>query len=191
MKPMLSIALLSAALTAGATEPVNGNVAVMESAGECVIHVAREEIEYGVMTNWQLQKTDKPGVLTPGERTVPVTVTCAHSQPFNLRLSGERNARGQLRYGRYGWMRVQITNLHLDGKSVSFALRGGQGDNRQLVFGSAVLHEDSIITPWMDGHAARGRTMAFEIVLEPRVAEGNSSVSAPDVSEGSIRLTLE
>ncbi|CCG88530.1 hypothetical protein EPIR_3167 [Erwinia piriflorinigrans CFBP 5888] len=157
----------------------------------CVIRTVREVIDYGVLSRWQLQETSRAGELTPGARTLPVTVACPYAQSFRLRIDGTSSVAGQVRYGRSGWLKLQASNLRVDGMFSGMTVASPDKGSRSVSVGNAALEDGSVIIPNNGGQAVTGRTVTFDLVIEPRLAEKDNRVTVPLESEAGLRITLE
>lgn len=157
----------------------------------CVISAGGSMVDYGVMSRWQLQETGRGGELTPGVRTIPVTVACAFTQDFRLRIAGHSSMAGQVRYGNSAWLKLRVSNLRVDGRSTGIVVTSPDEGAREVASGSSAVSDGSLFSPFSDGQRVTGRTVTFDLKLEPRLSEQDSRVGAPTESEAGLRITLE
>lgn len=186
--------LLLASTTATATvEPgfSDGDAPMQADRSRCVISAGGRMVDYGVMSRWQLQETGRGAELTPGVRTLPVTVACGYTQEFRLRMVGNSSLAGQVRYGNSGWLKMRVNNLRVDGRATGIVVSSVDEGAREVPSGSASVSDGSLFTPYSDGQRVTGRTVTFDLVMEPRLSERDSRVAAPTESEAGLRITLE
>lgn len=194
MMNKLILTLLMACTTAtAAVEPgfSVGEPPIPEDRSRCVISAGSGTVDYGVMSRWQLLPTGRGGELTPGLRTLPVTIACAYSQDFRLRIAGSSSMAGQVRYGNSGWLKLRVSNLRVDGRATGIVVTSPDEGTREAASGSAAIVDGSLFSPHSDGQKVQGRTVTFDLKLEPRLSERDSRVGAPTESEAGLRITLE
>jgi hypothetical protein len=168
-----------------------GNGSIQEDRSQCMIRAGREVVDYGVLSRWQLQETSRAGELTPGARSLPVTIACPYAQNFRISINGTSNVGRLVRYGRSGWLKLQATNLRVDGMPTGMTVESPDEGSRAVTSGTAALEDGSVIIPRNGGQIVTGRTVTFDLVLEPRLAEHASRVTAPLESEAGLRITLK
>lgn len=191
-KFILSLLLISSTAMA-ATEPgfSGEELPIQTDRSRCIINAGGRMVDYGVMSRWQLQDTGRDGELTPGARTLPVTVACAFTQEFQLKIAGNSSMAGQVRYGNSGWLKLRVNNLRVDGRATGIIVTSPDEGTREVASGSSAVSDGSVFSPYRDGQKVTGRTVTFDMMLEPRLSERDSRVGAPTESEAGLRITLE
>lgn len=188
----LMLLLVSITLTTTAASGVSdGQAPVQADRSRCVISAGGSTVNYGVMSRWQLQETYRGGELTPGIRTLPVTVACAFTQDFRMRIAGNSSTAGEVRYGNNGWLKLRVNNLRVDGRATGMVVTSPAEGAREAASGSATVSDGSVFSPCSDGQKVTGRTVTFDLIVEPRLSGRDTRVGAPTTSEAGIRITLE
>lgn len=82
----------------------------------CRLSVSNPVINYGMMSRWQVEDIGA-GRVSPGTRSLTVSVVCPYSRTMSLRVEGE-NREGGLRYGEHGTTRLRLLDAQLDGNAV-------------------------------------------------------------------------
>lgn len=191
-KFILALLLVCTTATAAMEPGFSGGEPLMQAdRSHCVISAGGRMVDYGVMSRWQLQETGRGAELTPGVRTLPVTVACAYTQEFRLRMVGNSNLAGQVRYGNSGWLKMRVNNLRVDGRATGIVVSSPNESAREVASGSAAVSDGSLFSPYSEGQRVTGRTVTFNLILEPRLSERDSRVGAPTESEAGLRITLE
>ncbi|WBF46154.1 fimbrial protein [Serratia rubidaea] len=156
----------------------------------CSLSAGAPVIDYGVQSRWQLQDAGGPQRVTPGKRSLQLSVVCPYSQTMHLVLRGERAGNGELRYGERGSVALRLLDAQLDGQSVQIAAAtpdgviGGAGQT------SLRLQPDSGFTAVQNGRPLKGKSFTARIELEPVMPESDARVSARQVSEANLTLEL-
>jgi hypothetical protein len=157
----------------------------------CSLSAGGATVDYGVMSRWELQDaTGESNALTPGKRTVTVTVVCPYVQPMRLSLRGEAAANGNLRYGDKGHLRLHLREAELDGRSVQVATTTSNGVLNASPTSTLVLAPGQTFAAASGGAVASGRTLTLRLDLEPILPEGEARVSAQRISEAQLTLEL-
>ncbi|AHG19499.2 hypothetical protein Z042_07640 [Chania multitudinisentens RB-25] len=149
----------------------------------CTLSVSTPVIDYGNQSRWQLQDTTG-GQVTPGKRTLMLSVVCPYTQPLKLAL------RSDLRYGARGNINVSLSEAQLDGQSVQLASTTPEGVLNGVPANSLRLQPGSHFAAVQNGRLARGKSLTLRIEIEPLLAERDTRVSAHQSNEATLTMEL-
>ncbi len=77
----------------------------------CRMSVSHSVVDYGMMSRWQLQNIGN-GSVSPGTRSLTMSVFCPYSQTMYLQVHS-KNSDGGLRYGEHGIIRIRLLDALL------------------------------------------------------------------------------
>ncbi|WP_213878244.1 fimbrial protein [Pseudomonas sp. dw_358] len=175
---LLGLTLESAARAATMTLPVDVR---------CTVSFGNDQVDYGTVSRWQLQDAQTgPHEVTFGKRTLMLSVICPYSQTIRLRLYGERNASGDLRYGDRGRLILRLSDAQLDGKNVQLVSSRPDGVVEGSTHDSLWLQPGQVFAPGIDGKALTAR-----IEIEPILPETEARVGSLRSSESRFRIELK
>lgn len=149
----------------------------------CTLSVSASVIDYGNQSRWQLQDAAS-GQVTPGKRTLMLSVVCPYTQPFKLAL------RSDLRYGAQGKINVSLSQAQLDGQSIQLASTTMNGILDGSPDESLRLQSGSRFAAVQNGRLATGKSLTLRMEIEPLLAESDTHVSAHQSNEATLTLEL-
>lgn len=165
-----------------AAQPVQGS--------RCTVSAGSANIDYGSLTRGQMQNLSGRGSsLTPGLRSLPITVSCPYSRVMTLTINGDRAANGSLRYGEYGSIRMHLKNAQVDGHSVLLAYTTANGEIIGATVSSQELLPGKSVSAIVNGRPIQGYSLTAELEILPILPERASRVWERTLNEA--RLTLE
>lgn len=155
----------------------------------CTMSVSSPEVDYGVMSRWQLQ--DLPGgKVTPGSRSLTLSVACPYSRIMKLLVQGESREHEELRYGRRGVTQLRLLDVKLDGHPVELQTLTSTGE----LTGADNLATSLLVgqqwAPVILGRFAEGNTLTARLDIQPILPETEARVSSPQRSESMLTLRL-
>ncbi|KFK95640.1 MULTISPECIES: hypothetical protein [unclassified Serratia (in: enterobacteria)] len=157
----------------------------------CNMSLGAQTIDYGSKTRWELKSSSNtPSSLTPGKRTLMLSVICPYSQPIQFFLSGAGTAEGQLRYGDKGSLRLTIRDAKVDNNSVQLAISAQNGIITGQPQPLLMLKSDSGFSPTENGQAIKGKVFNAMLDIEPEIKEYDTKVTSPQINETSFTVTL-
>lgn len=175
---------------ARAVLPVADNGMTPPPDNRCSLSAGAPVVDYGVQSRWQLQDDGGSQRVTPGRRSLTLSVVCPYSQTMRLTLRGDMAGNGELRYGERGYVVLQLTDAQLDGQDVQTAaitldgtLSGGEQTSLRLLPGN-------IFAAVQNGQLARGKRFTARVEIKPVLPEQDARVAARQVSEASLTLEL-
>jgi len=190
---LLLIFLSGIAVSAGRTipepQPDHFNVSLPPQDRQCSVTVSSRDVDFGSLSRWQMQETSHGNALSPGERTLALSVSCPYSQPMHIKVHGDSAADGNLRYGHTGSLQLEIYDAQVDGQPVQMVpispdLIQKEGEQTRIFLrpdnGAAASRKGSLIT---------GKNFTVRLKVRPQLPESETRVTAPQQSE--TRLTLE
>lgn len=156
---------------------------------QCAISVSNNNIQYGQLSRWQLEKASTASnLLTPGKRTVSATISCPVSQIIRVRLRGDATVSESFRYGDKGVLSIRLINAWRDGQAFT-PDHIASGESRTVTSPlPRKIRPGDLLT---SGGEALVRTLALQFDIEPHLPESAARVSARTESEGRFVLTLE
>ena len=156
---------------------------------QCVMSVSNNNIHYGLLSRWQLEKIGSASnLLTPGKRTVSATVSCPVPQTIRVHLGGDTAVNENFRYGDKGVLSISLTGIQRDGQTVNPGYIAS-GEQRTMISPlPRKVRPGDVITSG-DGVPVRNLTLQFDI--EPHLSESAARVSVRTENEGRFVLTLE
>ncbi|WNJ78476.1 fimbrial protein [Cedecea neteri] len=158
---------------------------VMAVDPRCTISVGNGTINYGTQTKAQLQSSGPQ--LTPGKRTLMLSVACPFAREIRLGVQGDRTGDGSLRYGDLGQLKVRLVDAQLDGQPV--ALReistGGQSEEWNLSLKAGTRFEVS-----HNSLPLNGKSFSARLEIEPLISETAARVSHLTTSEARLSFDL-
>ncbi|MEG5569400.1 hypothetical protein VIW49_18745 [Enterobacter bugandensis] len=191
MKLSLSLILLSgsAARAMPVPQPDHFSSGLVPQDRLCSVTVSSRDVDFGSLSRWQMQETGRGNALSPGQRTLALSVSCPYSQPLHILVQGESAADGNLRYGQAGSLQLEIHDAHVDGQPVQMVpvsrdrvRKGGEQTRISLRpdNGAAASRNGSLIT---------GKNFTARLEVRPQLPESETRVTARQQSE--TLLTLE
>ncbi|WP_058974001.1 hypothetical protein [Type-D symbiont of Plautia stali] len=194
MKSMLMILILHSTLifanAAGAALPHSESDLTPPPDNRCNLSAGSPVIDYGVQSRWQLQDVGGPQRVTPGKRSLVLSVLCPYKKAMRLSLHGQRADNGELRYGERGSVTLRMLDAQLDGQSVQIVTTTPDGVTRDSgQMGQLLLpgHSFSVV---QNGHQVKGKSFTARIELEPVMPESAARVSVNQLSEANLTLEL-
>lgn len=157
----------------------------------CTVSFASQVIDYGTQSRWQLQEsTAGPHAVTPGKRTLMLSVVCPYNQAIRLTLHGERAVNGDVRYGESGSMTLQLLDAQLDGHRVQIVDTTPEGVIRGPALESLRLQPGQTFAPMANGQLPSGKAFTARIEIEPMLSEAAARVASLQSSEARFRLEV-
>ena len=156
---------------------------------QCVISVSNNNIHYGQLSRWQLEKASTASnLLTPGKRAVSATISCPVPQIIRVRLRGDATVSESFRYGDKGVLSIRLINAWRDGQTFTPDYIAS-GEQRTVTSPPPLKIRPGDIVTSGGGNPVRSLTLQFDI--EPHLPESAARVSARTETEGRFVLTLE
>lgn len=157
----------------------------------CNVSLGSSVVDYGVLSRWQLQDAagDRNSV-TPGKRTLMLSVACPYSQKMRLILRGERAVSGDLRYGERGSMTVKLLDAQLDGQSVQIVGTTPDGAINGAATDSRLLQPGQTFAVSAKGQLAKGKVLTAHLEIEPILSKAEARVSSRQTSEANLTVEL-
>lgn len=153
----------------------------------CRLSVSNPVVDYGLMSRWQLEDIGA-GRVSPGTRSLTVSVVCPYSRTMSLRVEGE-DREGGLRYGKHGTTR--LLDAQLDGNAVELRTVTPAGVITENGGQRLALNAGQRLAPVMQGRLAEGKTLTARLEIQPVLAEDDARVSSRQHSETMLTLTLD
>jgi hypothetical protein len=156
----------------------------------CSLSAGVTVIDYGTQSRWQLQEAGNGQNVSPGKRTLMVSVVCPYTQTMRLRLIGDKAANGNLRYGERGNLSLRLVEAQLDSQDVQLATTTPDGIMNGTS-GSARLLQPSVgVAATRNGQLAKGKNFTVRIEMEPMMPESAARVTTRQISEANLTLEL-
>ena len=172
-----------------APQPDHFGAGGMPQDRRCTINVSSQDVDFGTLSRWQMQETGRGNTVSPGQRTLALSVSCPYSQPLHIMVQGEPAGDGNLRYGHAGSLQLDIHDAQVDGQPVQLIpvsrdriRKGGEQAGLRLGPGSGVAAS-------RNGSLVSGKTFTARLEVRPQLPERETRVTARQQSE--TRLTLE
>lgn len=156
----------------------------------CQMSVSSPEIDFGEMSAGQLQELPGGRKLSPGKRTLTLSVSCPFSQPMRLMLRGERATNGEVRYGSKGSVELRMLDAQLDGQTIGLAIESDDRRRHRAGRPDVVLKPGDEVIAVRDGQPARGKNFSARIDVEPVLPERATRVPARETSTAMMVLEL-
>jgi hypothetical protein len=169
---------------------VIGASALLEGT-QCMVTVGPTTINYGSLSRWQLQKSGVAQHLTPGKRTLILTVTCPFNQEIRLSMEGNAAPNGQLRYGEEGYATVRLSEVMADGHEAMVALIEGDGNVVDTSETSLFIKPGSRWEVVNARGKVRARSVTARLEVEPIIPDWAAKVSGEQVSESALTLSVD
>lgn len=155
----------------------------------CTMSVSSPFVDYGLMSRWQL--LDLPGRrVTPGIRSTLLSVVCPHTRIIKLRVQGEINASGSLRYGEHGYTLFRLLDVQLDGNAGELRPLSPDGGLEDAAGEALPLTPEQRLVTLVRGQVAAGKTLTARLEIRPVLREEDARVSSIQRSESRLTLTL-
>lgn len=167
-----------------------GLAPVLPGETRCNLSVNTPVIDYGTQSRWQLQDAAASQGVTPGKRTLMVSVTCPTDRTIKLAMHGERSASGKLRYGNRGSVDLHVVDAQLDGQDVPLAAITSAGVLVGAPVSSMRLQPGNSFGPALNGKLAKGKNFSVRIELEPVLPESAARIHSREVNESSMTVEL-
>lgn len=188
---VLGLALSQSAEAISSLHGTHADVpSIMPIDTRCSLSAGAPVIDYGTQSRWQLQDADGSQKVTPGTRTLTLSVVCPYSQSMRLTLRGDRAANGDLRYGERGSVTVRLLDMQLDGQNVQVARTTPDGMINGAAESSLLLQPGNSFAATHNGLPIKGKSFTAHIELEPVMPESAARVSARQTSESQLTLEL-
>lgn len=155
----------------------------------CRLSVSNPVVDYGMMSRWQLEYIGA-GSVSPGTRSLTVSVVCPYSRTMSLRVEGE-DREGGLSYGEHGTIRLRLLDVQLDGNVVELRTVTPTGVITESGGHRLALNAGQRLAPVMQGRLAEGKTLTARLEIQPVLAEDDARVSSRQRSETLLTLTLD
>lgn len=156
----------------------------------CNLSVSHPVVDYGIMSRWQLEDV-AGGNVSPGTRSLTVSVICPYTRTMKLRVEGENSEQGGLRYGERGTTHLRLLDAQLDGKAVELRAVTPDGDLTENGGQALTLNAGQRLAPVIQGKLAEGKMLTARLEIQPVLAEGDARVSSQQRSETMLTLTLD
>ncbi|WP_447873302.1 fimbrial protein [Serratia fonticola] len=157
----------------------------------CRLSTGGGMIDYGNQSRWQLQAASTGGnALTPGKRTLTLSVICPYTQPLRLIMHGDRAANGALRYGDRGSTIVRLFDMQLDGQSVHIMNVTPAGLVNGTATDSYMLKPGETVAATLNGRLARGKVLTARLEIEPIMTNEEARVTMGTIKESLLTLEL-
>lgn len=189
------LALLMGVTGASAADPIlpptleANPMPILPPDTRCRLSVSNPVVDYGLMSRWQLEDIGA-GRVSPGARSLTVSVVCPYSRTMSLRVEGE-DREGGLRYGEHGTTRLRLLDAQLDGNAVELRTVTPAGVITESGGQRLVLKAGQRLAPVMQGRLAEGKTLTARLEIQPVLAEDDARVSSRQRSETMLTLTLD
>lgn len=160
----------------------------------CTLSAGSGEVNYGPLSRGQL--TPLPGrqsLLTPGARSLVLTVTCPDTRELMLTMQGIPSAKGggQLRYGDNGVILLSMTDASVDGEPVQLRTLDRTGGTGTRSAGSVSLMPGVSVVPVRQGKPVRGSVLTARLEMTPGLSDSSTRVAAPSTSDARFILELQ
>lgn len=155
----------------------------------CRLSISNPVVDYGVMSRWQLQAV-AGGRLSPGTRSLTLSVACPYPRAMKLLIEGEGGAQGGLRFGERGLTHLRLLNAQLDGNTVELRALTQAGTLAKHSGQAIALNAGQQVALVVQGRLAEGRTLTAQLEVKPVMSEDGARVSSRRRSESMFRLTL-
>lgn len=155
----------------------------------CRLSVSNPVVDYGMMSRWQLEDIGV-GSVSPGTRSLTISVVCPYSRTMSLRVEGEASE-GGLRYGEHGTTHLHLLDAQLDGNAVELRSVTPAGVITDSGGYRLALNAGQRLAPVIQGRLAEGKTLTARLEIQPVLAEGDAHVSSRQRSETMLTLTLD
>lgn len=163
--------------------------APLPADNQCHTSASTTIIDYGNQSRWQMQQLDGQKV-TPGKRTLLFNIVCPYSQPLRIRLRGKQASNGDLRYGEWGSIRLQIYDVRLDDQTLPIAFVTQDGRLISPAAPSMMLKPGNDFSPVSNGHAAQGKRLTARIDITPVLKESHARSAVRQSSDAEFSLEL-
>ncbi|CAI0828775.1 fimbrial protein [Serratia marcescens] len=156
----------------------------------CSLLVSNPVVDYGMMSRWQMEDMEA-GNVSPGTRSLMVSVVCPYSRTMRLRVEGEGSELGGLRYGERGATRLRLLDAQLDGNAVELRTITPADVITESGGHILALNTGQRLAPVIQGRLAEGKALTVRLEIQPVLAEGDARVGSQQRSETMFTLTLE
>ncbi|GAK27992.1 hypothetical protein [Serratia liquefaciens] len=156
----------------------------------CSLSTGTPVIDYGIQSRWQLQDVAGGDEVTPGKRTLMLSVVCPYSQTIRLEMRGDRAANGDLRYGERGRINIRLQDFQLDGQSVQAAFMTPAGAIDSTSESSLLLQPGKVFAAVLNGQLVKGKNFNARVEIEPVLPESAARVASRQISESHLSLEL-
>lgn len=157
----------------------------------CSLSTGGGMIDYGNQSRWQLQEASTGGnSLTPGKRTLTLSVVCPYTQLLRLILRGDRAENGDLRYGDRGSIVVRLFDTQLDGQSVQIMNVTPSGGVNGTATNSHLLKPGETIAATLNGQLIKGKVFTARLEIEPIMTKEEARVAVSTRKESFLTLEL-
>lgn len=193
MEKLLSLALLASLLAQAQAIPAppvgHFSAGALPQDRRCSIAVSSPEVDFGTRSRWQMENVGPGSILSPGVRTLTLSVSCPFSQAMHVSLRGTPGQDGNLRYGRAGIVRIRMHDAQLDGQPVKLIpvshdriRQDSEQNSLPLKLGSGVLTS-------RNGSIISGKT--FTVHLEVRLLMPESEARVSTLQQSETQLTID
>lgn len=180
---LLALTSFSAGARAAGQDITPDRPSGLPGDNRCTLSVSTPVIDYGNQSRWQLQDAAR-GQVTPGKRTLILSVVCPYTQPIRLAQ------RSDLRYGSQGNINVNLSEAQLDGQSIQLANTTPDGILNDAPVENLRLHPGSRFAAVQNGRLATGKSLTLRMEIEPVLTDRDTRVSAHQNNEGTLTLEL-
>jgi len=174
--------------------PPNGpeaeSMPILPPDTRCSLSVSNPVVDYGMMSRWQLEEVGV-GNVSPGTRSLTVSVVCPYSRTMSLRVEGEESGRGGLRYGDRGTTHLRLLDVQLDGNAAELRKVEPTGDNTGSGGHMLELNAGQRWVPVIHGRVAEGKTLTARLEIRPVLTEEDARVNSRQRSETMLTLILD
>ncbi|MEQ5091556.1 fimbrial protein [Providencia rettgeri] len=162
-------------------------ISALPSDTRCSLSVSNQVVDYGIMSRWQLENIGE-GRVSPGRRSLMVSVACPYSRTMSLRVEGSE---GGLRYGEHGTIRLYLPDAQLDGNAVELHTVTLAGVIKESGGHRPELNAGQRLVAVMQGRLAKGKTLTARLEIQPVLMESDARVSNRQRSETMLTLILD
>ncbi|TDA48291.1 hypothetical protein [Burkholderia pyrrocinia] len=156
----------------------------------CQLAVGVSHLDFGTLTRAQLQAAGGAN-LTPGTRSVPVSVTCSRPRAIKLAVQGERNTDGQFLHGRYGVLRVRLTGAQLDGRPVALVRISSKGTLVSQPANAVTVAPGDVVSIVEGASSPKGQRLTLALDSEPLLPDAATRVASTDSHETRVTVRIE
>ncbi|MGP2408153.1 hypothetical protein [Yersinia sp. 2545 StPb PI] len=157
----------------------------------CSLSLGGGVIDYGNQSRGQLQAASPGGnTLTPGKRTLTLSVVCPYTQPLRLALRGDRSGNGELRYGERGSVVVRLFDMQRDGESVQIMPVTPDGGVTGSASESQRLQPGQAVGATLNRQLVKGKVFSVRVEIEPIMTNEEARVGVSTTKESLLTLEL-
>lgn len=157
----------------------------------CALTTGSGIIDYGTLSRGQLITV--PGdnkLVTPGIRTLALSVMCPYSRTMRLSLRGEHASNGDVLYGSHGSIHLILRDAQMDGQMVQMTAATSAGVLNGAPASNLSLQPGQSMVATLNGLPVKGKTLTVSMDVEARMTDADTRVTAQQVSTSTLILDL-